>query len=108
MLAVVAIVLVRPAAMLVSLLRTPLSGPERAAVAWFGPKGFASVVYGLLALQSGIPDNEVVFDLVAVTIALSIVLHSSTDVPVARVLRVEPMDNLPTGKPAVGDVATRL
>nr|WP_280431336.1 cation:proton antiporter [Nocardia brasiliensis] len=98
--AIVAIVLVRPAAMLLSLIRTPLSRGERAAAAWFGPKGFASVVYGLLALQSGIADSEVVFDLVAVTIALSIVLHSSTDVPVARMLRVEPPDNLPTGKHA--------
>ncbi len=48
--AVVAIVLVRPAAMLLSLLRTTLPEPERRAAAWFGPKGFASVVYGLLAL----------------------------------------------------------
>ncbi|WP_216213407.1 cation:proton antiporter [Amycolatopsis aidingensis] len=99
-LAVLAILLVRPAAMLLSLARTrQLSRGERLTAAWFGPKGFASVVYGLLALQSGIPSNEAVFDLVAVTIALSIVLHSSTDVPVARALRVEPPDNLPTGKP---------
>lgn len=95
-----AIALVRPAAMLLSLLRTPMSGRERATAAWFGPKGFASVVYGLLALQSGIADSELVFDLVAVTIALSIVLHSSTDVPIAKMLRVEPPDNLPTGRPA--------
>lgn len=101
--AVLAIVLVRPAAMLLSLLRTPLSRRERSAAAWFGPKGFASVVYGLLALQSGIPDSELVFDLVAVTIALSIVLHSSTDVPVAKALRFEPPDNLPTGRPDQGD-----
>ncbi|UQS25270.1 cation:proton antiporter [Amycolatopsis thermalba] len=108
-LAVLAILLVRPAAMLVSLLRTPLPGRERATAAWFGPKGFASVVYGLLALQSGIPDNHTVFDLVAVTIAMSIVLHSSTDVPVARALRVEPPDNLPAGQAAPGspeDAAT--
>lgn len=104
-LAVLAIVLVRPAAILLSLLRTSLSGPERAAAAWFGPKGFASVVYGLLALQSGIPDSELVFDLVAVTIALSIVLHSSTDVPVAKYLRVEPLDGLPSGKPPVATAA---
>ena len=97
-LAVLAIILVRPAAMALSLLRTPMAGRERAAAAWFGPKGFASVVYGLLALQSGIPDAELVFDLVAVTIALSIVLHSSTDVPVARALSFEPPDNLPTGR----------
>ncbi|WP_033288091.1 cation:proton antiporter [Amycolatopsis jejuensis] len=102
-LAVLAIVLVRPAAMLLSLLRTPLTRRERSAAAWFGPKGFASVVYGLLALQSGIPDSELVFDLVAVTIALSIVLHSSTDVPVAKALRFEPPDNLPTGRPDRAD-----
>ncbi|MCE5291032.1 MAG: cation:proton antiporter [Nocardiaceae bacterium] len=96
--AVVAIVLVRPASMLLSLLWTQLPYRERVTAAWFGPKGFASVVYGLLALQSGIPSSEVVFDLVAVTIAMSIVLHSSTDVPVARALRIEPPDNLPTGR----------
>jgi NhaP-type Na+/H+ or K+/H+ antiporter len=87
------------AAMLLSLLRTTLPGRERAVAAWFGPKGFASVVYGLLALQAGIPTGDHVFDLVAVTIALSIVLHSSTDVPIAKALRVEPPDNLPTGGP---------
>lgn len=102
--AVIAIVLVRPAAMLLSLTRTPLlSKPERLTAAWFGPKGFASVVYGLLVLQSGIPGNEMVFDVIAVTIALSIVLHSSTDVAVAKALRVEPPDNLPTGRPEPKD-----
>ncbi|GAA5162137.1 cation:proton antiporter [Pseudonocardia eucalypti] len=100
-LAVAAIILVRPAAMLLSLLRTPLSRGERLTAAWFGPKGFASVVYGLLALQAGIAESEQVFDLVAVTIALSIVLHSSTDVPVAKALRVRPPDNLPSGRAEV-------
>ncbi|MFK0244093.1 cation:proton antiporter [Amycolatopsis azurea] len=97
--AVIAIVLIRPAAMMLSLVRTPLPARERSVAAWFGPKGFASVVYGLLALQAGIPAGEHVFDLVAITIALSIVLHSSTDVPVAKALRIEPPDNLPTGRP---------
>uniref|UniRef100_UPI0015D33015 cation:proton antiporter domain-containing protein n=1 Tax=Amycolatopsis anabasis TaxID=1840409 RepID=UPI0015D33015 len=106
-LAALAIVLVRPAAMLLSLLRTPLDRRERATAAWFGPKGFASVVYGLLALQSGIPDSEIVFDLVAITIALSIVLHSSTDVPVAKALQVEPPDNLPTGLPDRDDARVK-
>ncbi|MBX7435325.1 cation:proton antiporter [Mycobacterium sp. Y57] len=96
LLPILAIVLVRPAAMLLSLLWTPLPARERLTAAWFGPKGFASVVYGLLVLQSGIPNSERVFDIVAATIALSIVLHSTTDVPVAKVLRVEPPDDLPS------------
>ena len=50
------------------------------------------------SLQAGIPDGAKLFDLIAVTIALSIILHSSTDVPVARILSIEPPDNLPAGQ----------
>ncbi len=97
-LAVLVIAVIRPAALMLSLVRTQLPRRERITAAWFGPKGFASVVYGLLVLQAGIVDSELVFDVVAVTIALSIVLHSSTDVPIAKVLRVEPPDDLPGGR----------
>lgn len=96
--AVLAIVAVRPAALLLSLLATALSWRERFTAAWFGPKGFASVVYGLLALESATPDGRAVFDVVSVTIALSIVLHSSTDVPIAKRLGTEPPDGLPSGQ----------
>ena len=85
---VLALVLVRPASLLLSLLRTRIDRREMGGVAWFGPKGFASVVYGLLVLSSGIPEADAVFRLVAVCIALSIVAHSSTDVPVAKLFDV--------------------
>ncbi|XVS62104.1 hypothetical protein ACQPYE_28060 [Actinosynnema sp. CA-299493] len=53
--AVIAIVLVRPAAMLLSLLRTPLPPWEHTAAARFGPNGVASVVCVPLAVQAGMP-----------------------------------------------------
>lgn len=82
--AVVALVVARPLALWVSFWRSGLSRREQAAAMWFGPKGFASVVYGLLVLKSAIPDANWIFTLVAVTIVLSIVAHSSTDIVVAR------------------------
>ncbi|MGH3499546.1 MAG: cation:proton antiporter [Nocardioidaceae bacterium] len=94
--AVLALLLVRPATLALSLLGGPLSRRELFPAAWFGPKGFASVVYGLLVLHSGIAQSRQVYELVAVTIAISIVAHSSTDVPVARLFRVEDVANLPT------------
>lgn len=87
--AVLAIVLVRPAALLLSMLGSRLDRRERLTAAWFGPKGFASVIYALLVLHSGITTGPQVFDLVAVTIMLSILLHSSTDVPIAKALRTD-------------------
>lgn len=101
---VLAIVLIRPASLLISLLGTRFSRREKLVAAWFGPKGFASVVYGLLVLQSGIPQAEQAFPLIAVCIAFSIIAHSSTDVPIARAFHVEEL----AGVPAVhDDVAPR-
>ncbi|MEO3786745.1 cation:proton antiporter [Actinocorallia sp. B10E7] len=82
--AIIALVVARPVAIWASFLRSGLTGREQAAVMWFGPKGFASVVYGLLVLESGIVEAQPIFALVAVTIALSILAHSSTDIVVAR------------------------
>jgi NhaP-type Na+/H+ or K+/H+ antiporter len=61
-----------------------LSMPERLTAAWFGPKGFASVVYGLMLLESAVERRQTLFQVIALVIVMSIVLHSSTDVPVAR------------------------
>jgi len=88
--AVVALVLVRPLALLISLVGSGLGMREQAAAMWFGPKGFASVVYGLLVLDSGIEDADLLFHLIALTIAVSIIAHSSTDVVVARQFKEPP------------------
>ncbi|MBO4269439.1 cation:proton antiporter [Microbispora triticiradicis] len=82
--AILALVVARPVAIWVSFLGSRLGVREQAAAAWFGPKGFASVVYGLIVLGSGIAASQQVFQLVAVTIVASILLHSSTDILVAR------------------------
>lgn len=73
----------RPAAVELALIGSRLPWEERATAAWFGPKGFASVLYGILVLQSGAPQSEYIFHIVVVAIVLSIVAHSSTDVPIA-------------------------
>jgi NhaP-type Na+/H+ or K+/H+ antiporter len=82
--AVLAIVAARPLALLISFLGSGLSAKEQLAAMWFGPKGFASVVYGLLVLESGIERSDELFHLIALVILLSILAHSSTDVLVAR------------------------
>lgn len=92
---VLAIVLIRPASLLISMIGTRFDRREKLTAAWFGPKGFASVVYGLLVLQSGIPQAEQAYTLIAVCIAFSIIAHSSTDVPIARMFDVEDLAGIP-------------
>ncbi len=82
--AVLALTLPRSIALALSFLGSGLSVKEQVAAAWFGPKGFASVVYALYVLTSGLDNGTQVFDLIAGTVVLSILLHSSTDVVVAQ------------------------
>ena len=84
--AVLALVLARPVALYLSFLGSDLPAGQQVAAMWFGPKGFASVVYGLIVLESGIDQADHLFHLVALVIVISIVAHSSTDVVVAKKL----------------------
>jgi NhaP-type Na+/H+ or K+/H+ antiporter len=82
--AVLVIVVSRPLPVMLVLLRTPFSMRERVSVAWFGPKGFASVAYAVIVAFSGMAGAEEILALTAVTVLVSILAHSSTDVAVAR------------------------
>lgn len=82
--ALLALVAARPLALLVSFLGTDFPMRQQVAAMWFGPKGFASVVYGLIVLESGIEQADQLFHLIALVIVLSILAHSSTDVLVAK------------------------
>lgn len=81
--AALVLVAVRPLALAGALLGSGLNLHERAVAAWFGPKGFASTVYGLFILRSGISRTNTLFHLIALVIAGSIIAHSSTDTLIA-------------------------
>ena len=72
---------VRFAAVPVSLLGTGMDWKEMLAAGWFGPKGFASMVYGLLILGYGLSH---VAHLVGLMVVISIAVYSSTDILVGR------------------------
>jgi NhaP-type Na+/H+ or K+/H+ antiporter len=48
---------------------------------WFGPRGLASLVFGLLAVERGVPEAKTLLTTVAVTVFLSVFLHGFTSVP---------------------------
>ena len=85
---VLAVLLVaRPAAIWLCTVGSKLSRAERLTVAWFGPKGFATVLYALLILNTAYSDRGFIFTICGLTVTISILLHSSTDVLVASRFR---------------------
>jgi sodium/hydrogen antiporter len=74
-----ALALARPLAILVSFIRSRLPRPQKLFIAWFGPKGVASMLFALFVLKSTVERGGLIFDVAAFTIVSSIVAHGLTD-----------------------------
>ncbi len=74
-----ALLVARPAAVLLSFLRTGLPRAQQLFMAWFGPKGVASMLFALYVLNSRVTHNELIFDAAAIVIICSIMAHGLTD-----------------------------
>jgi NhaP-type Na+/H+ or K+/H+ antiporter len=72
----------RPAGVFLALSGTRLDMATRAFMSWFGPKGVATMTFALLVLASdGIASRERIFDIAALAVLVSIILHGITDAP---------------------------
>ncbi len=53
--------------------------PTKAFISWFGPKGVATMTFSLLVLGEAIPAGERIFNLAALAVFVSIIVHGLTD-----------------------------
>lgn len=82
--ALVSLLVVRPVAIAISLIGEKLTMPTIAFMGWFGPRGLATIVFYLLAIEE-LPEVPVlVTEAVAATLAFSILLHGITAVPASE------------------------
>jgi sodium/hydrogen antiporter len=57
---------------------------QKAFMAWFGPKGVATMTFSLFVLGSAVPEAERITNLAALAVITSIVVHGLTDTPGAN------------------------
>ncbi len=70
----------RPVAVFVSLAGTgQVDTAGKAFMAWFGPKGVATMAFALFVLGSAVPDGERIANIAALAVLLSIVAHGLSD-----------------------------
>lgn len=75
----VALVVARPVAVFAALTGTSTDVATRAFMSWFGPKGVATVTFSLLVLSQGIAAGSQIFNLAALVVFVSIIVHGITD-----------------------------
>jgi NhaP-type Na+/H+ or K+/H+ antiporter len=82
--AILSLTIVRMVPVAVALGRARLGWATVGLVAWFGPRGLASVVFALLALEElGSPTADRAVAVIAITVLLSVVAHGATAEPLA-------------------------
>ena len=83
--AAISLTLIRMVPVAIAMLGTGAQLPTVAFMGWFGPRGLASIVFALIALQDGIPDRQTLLTTVMLTILLSVFLHGLSSVPLVAV-----------------------
>jgi sodium/hydrogen antiporter len=82
--AVLSLTVVRMVPVALALARARLGWPTVLLVAWFGPRGLASVVFALLTLEElGSPAADPAVAIITLTILISVVAHGATAEPLA-------------------------
>jgi NhaP-type Na+/H+ or K+/H+ antiporter len=73
--------LARPAAIWIALAGTRIDAASKAFMAWFGPKGVATMAFSLLILSRQIEAGERIFNIAALAVFVSIFAHGLSDTP---------------------------
>ena len=91
LLALVSLFIVRPLAISISLIGGRLLGATRLFLGWFGPRGLATVVFFLVAVEELDSSQGLPFQAIVATVALSILLHgvSARPASIALARRIE-------------------
>ena len=79
--AVLSLTVIRMVPVAIALLGTGARPPTVGFLGWFGPRGLASLVFALIALDSGLPDAQTLLTTVMLTVLLSVFLHGLSSVP---------------------------
>jgi NhaP-type Na+/H+ or K+/H+ antiporter len=85
--AILSLTVVRMLPVAIAMVGTGARPPTVAFLGWFGPRGLASLVFGLLAFEAGVPGARTLFLVVTCTVATSILAHGLTSAPLVRAYR---------------------
>ncbi len=81
---IVTLLIARPVAVFTALVGTRTDVATRGFMSWFGPKGVATMTFSLLVLNDQIRAGMEIFNLAALVVFCSIIVHGLTDTPGAN------------------------
>jgi len=93
---VLSLTVIRMLPVFLSLAGSGMSTQGKLFVGWFGPRGLASIVFGAIVVNSGLPDSGPIAMTVVSAVILSIIAHGISANPLAAAFAAslgKPADN---------------
>lgn len=91
--AILSLTVIRMVPVFFVLIGTKLDFYEKLFIGWFGPRGLASIVFGVIVLNENLPGGDIIRQVVGITIFLSVVLHGISANPLANRLAARLKDS---------------
>jgi len=88
--AVLSLTVIRMLPVLLCLAGTGLTAASKLFIGWFGPRGLASIVFVIIAINEHLPGNDTLEAVVVATVLLSLVAHGVSANPLVSALRMRP------------------
>ncbi len=83
--AVLSLTVVRMIPVAIAMLRSGARPPTVLFLGWFGPRGLASIVFGVVIVEAGgLPHTSTLVLAIIVTVAMSVIAHGLSAAPLAR------------------------
>jgi NhaP-type Na+/H+ or K+/H+ antiporter len=104
--AVLSLTVIRMLPVVIALTRSGVSLPTMAFIGWFGPRGLASIIFALLALEELHVASDRAVAIIGMTVLLSVFAHGLSAKPLAQRYGASAAEPAPRGPQ--GEVADQL
>jgi sodium/hydrogen antiporter len=84
--AVLSLTVIRMGPVLLCLAGTGMGFADKLFIAWFGPRGLATIVFGVIIFNEKLPGNDTIIAVAGGTVILSVIAHGVTANPLVRAM----------------------
>ncbi len=82
--AILSLTVIRMLPVYLSLIGSSVAPGDRLFIGWFGPRGLASIVFGIIILEANLPGADPVLATIVTTVVLSVIAHGISANPLIR------------------------
>ena len=83
--AILSLTVIRIVPVFLCLIGVKMRGDSKLFIGWFGPRGLASIVFIVMVMDEQLPGGDTLSAVVTGTVALSIIAHGISAVPLAKI-----------------------